>query len=156
MNGAIERIAWSHMFVWRKNWLILILFISLPADMLLPEKKLEYSLTKTGCWIPSIAHSMTRLDISNLLTFLLPVPQFLCSGAYLCESTAAYNNLINYSVEVLKTRLAKWLPINKTLRNQITLTIILLLSQFLKTGTNQCSICFPAELNRKTSKKKQL
>lgn len=97
--------------------------------------------------------SMTRQDISNLLTFLLLVPQFLCSGAYLCENTAAYYKLINYSVEVLKTRLAKWLPINKTLWNQITLAIILLLSQFLKTGMNLCSICFPTVLNMKTSER---
>lgn len=32
--------------------------------------------------------------------------------------------LLNYSVEGLKTRMAKWLPINKTLWNQITLTIL--------------------------------
>lgn len=104
-------------------------------------------------WTPSVAHSKTRLDICNLLTCFLSVPQFLCSGVYLCENTAAYYKLINYSVEVLMTRLAKWLPINKTLRKQITLAIILLLSQFLKTGTVQCSICFPAELNSKIARR---
>lgn len=55
------------------------------------------------------------------------------------------HKLINYSTEVLKTRLAKWLPINKTLWNQITLAIILLLSQSLKTGTVGISVAFASQ-----------
>lgn len=136
--------------------LILLLFNSLPAYMFLKRNQNIFPQKLNGAEFPVLHTVWTRLHISNLLTFLLPAPQFLCSGAYLCENTAAYYKLINYSVEVLKTRLAKWLPINKTLWNQITLAIILLLSQFLKTGMNQCSICFPTELNRKTNEKKQL
>lgn len=120
------------------------------------KKKLE--IQPHPVCVGKIFHCCTQYDQTRYLWhfFCQYHSFFALERISLCENTAAYYKLINYSVEVLKARLAKWLPINKTLWNQITLAIILLLSQFLKTGTNQCSICFPAELNRKTSKKKQL
>lgn len=43
---------------------------------------------------------------------------------YISVRTLPCRKLLNYSVEGLKTRLVKWLPINKTLQNQISLNIL--------------------------------
>lgn len=43
---------------------------------------------------------------------------------YISVRTLPRRKLLNYSVESLKTRLVKWLPINKTLQNKISLDIL--------------------------------
>jgi len=75
------------------------------------------------------------------MAFWQPVQQILF--ALECISVRILQHkLVNDSFEALKTRSAKWLLINKTLWNQITLAIILLLSQLLTTGTAQISVAF--------------
>lgn len=96
-------------------------FISLPVYMLLPENKLEYSPTN---WMGLNAQCCTQYDQTRY-----PISwYFSCHSSFALEWISVrillHYKLLNYSVEGLKTRLAKRPPINKTLRNQITLAIL--------------------------------
>lgn len=106
--------------------------------------QINISDKKKRGWIPTDSPSMTRPDISNLMIFLQQFMQRI-------SVRVGLHKLINYSVEVLKTRLAliaannqDAVEPNHPCNRPAAVTVLA-----VRYSTNRCSICIPADWSKK-------